>query len=143
MFTGQRTDATDETIYDGDIVIFDGLRWRSRAVAAGERVVEAVFGYSTNVVPSGHGSVGYGGGRSGRPAPLAGDRPDPEVQVGSWIADVTYEPSTSATTPARPSGRRRRFIPVSQHGVTIPVAKKSPPDACGGFTSDNAGPIGR
>lgn len=88
MFTGQQSDAGNGMGFDGDIVIFEnrpfgidhvntpfaGLQY----VPTGETVVEAVFGNG-----------------------VAADRtvllrwpvtmPDPEVKVGNWIADVTYE----------------------------------------------------
>jgi len=56
-------------------------------------VVEAVFGYNGNVLPSQlDNTVGYGTAANRVvllrwPASMA----DPEVKVGSWIADVTYE----------------------------------------------------
>ncbi len=94
MFTGRRSQATNATVYDGDIVILHGRPLAlDGGVAAGEPVVEAIFGYSTRVTGRGNrGTVDYaqGGDRVVLlrwPATVA----DPEVRVGSWIADVTYE----------------------------------------------------
>lgn len=100
LFTGYQVDATNATAFVGDVVVMDSrpFGWgpvtspatgNSSNVADGETVLEAIFGYSANV---GGGAIGYG---------VAADRtvllrwpgamPDPEIKVGSWIADVTYE----------------------------------------------------
>ena len=93
MFTGQQTDTSTAAIFDGDIVIFenrpfaiDGHR-RPRIPVAGETVVEAVFGYS------GTHAARLRGRRATNSVLLRwpSDQPDPEVKVGGWIADVTYE----------------------------------------------------
>jgi type II secretory pathway pseudopilin PulG len=91
MFTGQQTDAQDGTIFDGSVVVFQnrplGIEvvqtpfGGAQLLPSGERVVEAVYG---------------GGGSSGlsnrtillRWPSIQGQ---PEVRVGGWIADVTYE----------------------------------------------------
>jgi type II secretory pathway pseudopilin PulG len=111
MFTGQLTSAGNASCFDGNIVIFENRPFGISTPANmpfppqgnfasqtyqvdGETVVEAVFGYSGNVVaPGGQaGGPGYG---------AAADRtvllrwptgmPDPVVRPGDWIADVTYE----------------------------------------------------
>lgn len=97
LFTGRRLDATSASLYSGDVVIchnrpltFD----TATGLATGERVVEGIFGFSESI-----GAVaGYPGGAG---YSLGDDRvvmlrwpagnPDPEIRVGSWIADVTYE----------------------------------------------------
>jgi Prokaryotic N-terminal methylation motif len=116
MFTGLQTNSTlaggaanssTGSTFDGSIVIFENrpfgiedpstipyqpaLPYRAYQVA-GETVVEAVFCYSTNVVPI--GGPGYGAGADRTvlfrwPASL----PDPVVKAGDWFADVTYERS--------------------------------------------------
>jgi type II secretory pathway pseudopilin PulG len=107
IFTGQRSDATNATIYDGNIVVFHNrpiyLDSITRPFAgdtvqlpAAERVVEAVFAYSTVV-----GNPGNTNNPAQRGYSLGDDRivllrwpastPDPDIRVGSWIADVTYE----------------------------------------------------
>lgn len=99
MFTGQRAGTSAGTIYTGDIVIFHKRpfgyeNFGAGTIASGERVVEAIWGYGTTISP-------------GPPAATLGYSPndttvllrwnsaegDPEVKVGSWIADVTYEQS--------------------------------------------------
>jgi type II secretory pathway pseudopilin PulG len=105
MFTGQQSSASNSSSFDGNIVIFEN-RYFGISIPGnlpfppgnanlgyqvdGEIVVEAIFGYSNNVLPA--GGPGYG---------TAADRtvllrwptaiPDPVVRPGNWIADVTYE----------------------------------------------------
>jgi type II secretory pathway pseudopilin PulG len=103
MFTGQLVSANNNSCFDGNIVIFEnrpfgistpGVLPNSQGgildyQVDGETVVEAIFGYSTNVNGGGYG--------------IAADRavllrwsaqmPDPVVRAGDWIADVTYERS--------------------------------------------------
>jgi hypothetical protein len=95
MFTGQQSDVTEGTVYQGDIVIFHNRPFALEAdgTAAGERVVEAIFAY---------GSTATGGYSPNDHTILLrwpNTVPDPDVRVGSWIADVTYERNltTSAT----------------------------------------------
>ncbi|WP_422931309.1 type IV pilus modification PilV family protein [Singulisphaera sp. PoT] len=99
MFTGHQSDATDGAIFEGSVVIFENRPFAiDNGVVAGEPVVEAVFGYSTNVrrVSTTQGTLGYGAAASRVvllrwPASL----PDPDIRVGNWIADVTYERSSN------------------------------------------------
>jgi hypothetical protein len=138
MFTGRRADAFNDTVYDGDIVIFENRPFSIDPVpnapysnqmssqmaasgvpmqVAGETVVEGVFGYSANA-PAGYA--------------LGADKvvllrwnhqmPDPDVRVGGWIADVTYErvAATSATKFPGPYPGQRCYW--------YQVVKKSPPD---------------
>jgi hypothetical protein len=105
LFTGQQVSATDGTAYVGNVVVMDsrplaidsvvtptGTSNTQVPTASGEIVLEAIFGYTSQVsIPLGE-TYGYG---------VAADRtvllrwpvnmPDPEIKVGSWIADVTYE----------------------------------------------------
>ena len=109
MFTGRQVSEGSATgaTFDGEIVVFENRPFALDAVtspidgssypqAAGERVVEAVFGYSTNVLQVGtdgnNNPVYYSTGAS-KSVLLRwpSGAPDPEVKVGSWIADVTYE----------------------------------------------------
>jgi len=101
MFTGRQTDVNNGTIFDGDIVVFENrpLALDQVAIAGGgtayqavgETVVEAVFGFGGNF-----DQFGYARGVDKTvllrwPATVA----DPDVRVGGWIADVTYERSAS------------------------------------------------
>src|SRR5262249_49426952 len=75
MFTGYQTSPSNASTFEGNIVIFENRPFDISAPAvipfppggqyevyqvAGETVVEAVFGYSANVVPA--GGPGYGAG---------------------------------------------------------------------------------
>ena len=99
MFTGQRADVSNVEVYDGDVVVFHNRQFALDAVAspfggqqfqaAGEVVVEAVFGYNGTIDPL---DPGYGNGDNRSvlirwPVTMK----DPEIKVGGWIADVTYE----------------------------------------------------
>jgi len=95
MFTGKQTDVTNGTIFDGDLVIFHNrpfsveVRGGVRG-AAGERVVEAIWGYNSK-----HGGNGYGLSNRSVLLRWPNTQPDPDVRTGGWIADVTYERSGS------------------------------------------------
>jgi hypothetical protein len=111
MFTGQQSDCTSGAMFDGDIVIFENRPFGfdppattfatnggnpyftstapASGIATGETVVEAVFGYSRNIITS--GSMGYGTATRSVLLRWSDKMPDPEIKVGSWIADVTYE----------------------------------------------------
>jgi hypothetical protein len=111
MFTGQRSDVSNETIFDGNVVVFhnrpiglDPIPASFGAatvnVPAGERVVEAIFAYGTAVsmlLADGTISYTYGYSPNSRSILLRwpANEPDPDVRVGSWIADVTYERSST------------------------------------------------
>ncbi|HKI20970.1 MAG TPA: hypothetical protein VKA15_23965, partial [Isosphaeraceae bacterium] len=107
MFTGQQNNASSGSSFEGNLVILENRPFGITAPASvpnpnvgnfqayqvdGETVVEAIFGYSTKVLPYGGGQYGFG---------VSADRavllrwyasePDPVVRVGDWIADVTYE----------------------------------------------------
>jgi hypothetical protein len=99
MFTGARADVSNGSVFTGDVVVFENRQFGLDPVASpigggtvyqatGEVVVEAVWGYSTTQQA---GTV-YSNGASRQvllrwPAAM----PDPDVRVGGWIADVTYE----------------------------------------------------
>jgi hypothetical protein len=114
MFTGQLTNSTNASTFDGNIVIFENRTFNIQTPANlpytptgnfasqtyqvdGEIVVEGIFGYSGNVIGSGGPgtSPGYGTGadRTVLLRWLTGPTgmPDPVVRPGDWIADVTYE----------------------------------------------------
>jgi type II secretory pathway pseudopilin PulG len=108
MFTGKQTDSANGTIFDGDVVIFHNRPFAIASVAgqntaAGETVVEAIWGYSSVVLN------GYG--RNNRSVLLRWNAslPDPDVRVGGYIADVTYERFNGAEV--------ARFYPPSSTGA--------------------------
>ncbi|HKI20284.1 MAG TPA: hypothetical protein VKA15_20510 [Isosphaeraceae bacterium] len=111
MFTGLQTNVPpiqNQTslgaTFEGNIVVFENRPFGISQVTSplgpvtwqidGETVVEAVWGYSTSVVPQ--GGPGYGSGADRTvvlrwPAVM----PDPVVKAGNWIADITYERNQS------------------------------------------------
>jgi hypothetical protein len=105
MFTGHQADA-DGNIFDGEIVIFENRpfsvdpattqtapyanQMTTAGIVTGETVVEAVFGFSPNLGPG--ITTGYGQGADKLVLlRWPNTMPDPDVRIGSWIADVTYE----------------------------------------------------
>ncbi len=103
FFTGQQSDSTNADQFDGSIVVCHNrpltiepiANGTTSYAAAGESVVHAIWGYGGKIAPIpglGTQAAGYfaGGDRSVLlywPASMT----DPEVRVGNWIADVTYE----------------------------------------------------
>ena len=111
MFTGQQNNTGTSSTFEGNIVIFENRPFAIEVAALipnppggiyqayqveGETVVEAIWGYSTNISSYAGGAPGYG--TSADRAVLLrwyASEPDPVVHVGDWIADVTYERSAS------------------------------------------------
>lgn len=103
LFTGRRADVSNATVYEGDVVVFHNRPFAldltpTGAAPAGERVVEAIFAYGgsvriklTNGSTINGGAVGYGANDRAVLLRWPGGETDPEVKIGSWIADVTYE----------------------------------------------------
>jgi hypothetical protein len=100
IFTGRQTDVTNGTIFDGDIVIFHNrpfatdIRPGGVNAAAGETVVEAIWGYgSVPADPPSGGGLSPTYSRNDRSVLLRwpNSQADPDVRVGGFIADVTYE----------------------------------------------------
>ncbi len=99
LITAKQNNSATASTFDGNIVVMENRPFAIDMVGtnvqvAGERVVEAVFGYSKNVVTAAGYSRGYGAGAD-RTVLLRwpNTQPDPTVKVGDWIADVTYERS--------------------------------------------------
>lgn len=133
MFTGYQADATNATAFVGDVVVMDGRPFgfgavtspvnsgQTQNVADGETVLEAIFGYSSN---TGGNAVGYG---------VAADRtvllrwpatmPDPEIRVGNWIADVTYERTALLGNPPGSSQVGSRVANTASGGVIYPFQR--------------------
>lgn len=120
MFTGFQANSEAEDAFEGDVVVFENRPFSVDPVTApfdatvttavaGETVVEAIFGYTNNVKG---GTLGYGATANKSvllrwPASM----PDPEVKVGGWIADVTYERNAAVD-------RKRRYLDPEAGGVT-------------------------
>lgn len=153
FFTGQQTDASNTAVFNGNVVICENREFNYEQVvgpatgatvwhAAGETTVEGIFGYSPNPVIAGGASAGYAVAANSTVVlrwPSAMD--DPDVRVGGWIADVTYERVATVdsskmqtiTTAVPPtSGSAVSLVPM-QRCFWYQVAKKSPvnPDVLG------------
>ena len=142
FFTGIQADATDGTTFDGDVVICENRPLGVDAVVlpngttahvpAGETVVEAIWGFSsTPSYPLVASNVGYANTSASRTVVLRWpiSMADPDVRVGGYIADVTYErvggPANVAGTEANRNSAAPRTYP-SQRCYWYQVARKTP-----------------
>jgi hypothetical protein len=126
MFTGRRSDVSNGAVYDGDVVIFHNRPFAADPgaggvpVPAGERVVEAVFAYGTAVqgpIPGGtRTDIGYSQRERTVLLRWPLSQPDPDVRVGGWIADVTYERNNAAD--------------LSRFGPGVPLTLTYPGQRC-------------
>jgi len=133
MFVGQRADAFNDKVFTGNVVIFENRPFGFETLVnqntgdtitqvAGERVLQAIFGYGTNVMAAGTmaddgTAVGYAVGSDNAVLLLwPAGFPDPEIRPGGWIADVTYERNESV-------GRKNFLIDVD------PTSKAGSPPA--------------
>ena len=105
MFTGQQSSVTNAANFDGDIVIFHNRPFAidpTTGYTLGERVVEAIWAYgaivsmpvidATTGLPGGTTTtMGYSPNTTTVLLRWPSGQPDPEIRVGGWIADVTYE----------------------------------------------------
>ncbi len=113
MITAQQNNASNGASFDGNIVVFENRPFALDQTtvagttvyqAAGETVVEGVFGYTANangVVTAAGYSYGYAKGADNTVLIRwnSSIQADPLVRVGDFIADVTYERSqTNATS---------------------------------------------
>jgi hypothetical protein len=94
MFTGKQTDVSNGTIFDGDIVIFHNRPFaietiNGQQVAAGETTIEAIWGYGAGYTPG--TSFPYNANDRSVLLRWPVTQADPDVRVGGYIADVTYE----------------------------------------------------
>jgi type II secretory pathway pseudopilin PulG len=97
MYTCRQNNVTNGDVFDGDIVVFHNRPFAldtvtpplgngPMQVAAGETTVEAIWGYGPPT-----GDPGYSVNDTTVLLRWPASMPDPEVRVGGWIADVTYE----------------------------------------------------
>ena len=108
MLTVQQANGSNGAAFEGNIVVFENRQFAFDTTtnqAAGETVVEAIFGPGTTVVQApntGNPTSYYYAAGADRtvllrwPAVTVAGIPnspqaDPVVKVGDWIADVTYE----------------------------------------------------
>jgi hypothetical protein len=104
FLTCQQHDVTDGKTFDGNVVVCHNRPFATENVigpvggstvvrASGETVVEAVFAYGPP------GASGYAPNDTTILLRWPSGMPDPEIHVGNWIADVTYDLSmTNSTT---------------------------------------------
>lgn len=147
FFTGQQSDYSNATVFDGEIVLCENrpfaydttpspLGAGSVYQATGETTVEAVWGYTGSIdpnAPSLGAGAGYGSPSARRTALLRwpASLPDPDVRVGGWIADVTYERD------ARVLGAGRfPYLYQPQRCYWYQVGKKSEVSASPAFGGD-------
>jgi type II secretory pathway pseudopilin PulG len=144
MITGQQNNTSSGSTFDVSIVIFENRPFGIETPTApnppaaplqsyqveGETVVEAIWGYSTNVANYG-GAAGFG---------VSADRSvllrwyntqtDPVVKVGDWIADVTYERNANLVGVPNNPNLPGRFFPFTQYN---PVTKQAITGSNGGL----------
>lgn len=131
LFTGRQTDANDFASFDGSIVVFNNRPFGTDANGpAGERVVEAVFAPGRNNLdtsPFSATTYGYSRGDA-RVVWLRwpNSQPDPDVALGSWLADVTYE-AVAANDAARNTTAPGQLY-QGQRCHWYQVARRSAPD---------------
>jgi hypothetical protein len=151
MFTGQQTQVGSQvgtalpegsSDFVGNVVVFYNRPFGiENGFANGEQVVEAIWGYSTNVVGFANAATGgtnfYPNGDNRQvllrwPA----TQPDPDVRLGRWIADVTYE-RTFALDVGLPKGRFAGAQYPGQRCNWYRIARKTTPEAdLKGFPGD-------
>jgi type II secretory pathway pseudopilin PulG len=110
FFTGYRVNVQDDSSYVGSIVVCHNRPMALETinspfggpvtVAAGERVVEAVWGYSGAQVEPLNNQVGYGRGEKSVLLRWPDSIPDPVIRTGTFIADVSYEIRATVDNPA-------------------------------------------
>jgi prepilin-type N-terminal cleavage/methylation domain-containing protein len=104
IFTGK---SRDRNVFEGDMVIYNKRQFgvstdSNNAVTgiSGERVVEGIFGLGSVPMTTNNGTMGYAAGKSRKVLlmwPKIDGAERPEIKIGGWIADVTYEPYLSTT----------------------------------------------
>jgi len=99
IFTGK---SRDRNVFEGDMVIYNKRQFgvntdsnNSVTGISGERVVEGIFGLGSVPMTTNNGTMGYAAGKSRKVLlmwPKIDGAERPEIKIGGWIADVTYEP---------------------------------------------------
>ena len=133
MLTGQVSDAGSQTVFEGDVVVFrnrpfgfDQVPGLGRFVPAGEEVLEAVFGYNTPnpadfnpntpiIYPRGDGRIIL--------LRWPANQPDPQIRIGGWIADATYQRLAEFDLAFYPPGQARS---PGQRIAWYQIIRKSP-----------------
>lgn len=104
IFTGK---SRDRNVFEGDMVVYNkrpfGVNTDTNNNITGingERVVEGIFGLGSVPLTTNNGTMGYAAGQSRKVLlmwPKVDGAERPEIKVGGWIADVTYEPYLTTT----------------------------------------------
>jgi hypothetical protein len=135
FFTGRQVDSTNGTMFEGDVVVCEGRQFAftplpapntTVSVPEGETVVEGIFGYSENV-----NSLGFAVGSDKTvllrwPTTIT----DPSVRIGGWIADVTYE-RTSTISVTKASATQTSFQRCNWYQVSKRTDPQSDPEIAG------------
>ncbi|MGE3821211.1 MAG: hypothetical protein AB7I30_17495 [Isosphaeraceae bacterium] len=153
MLTGHLEAANDGSKFEGELVVHENRQFGLDTVVgggltqpAGETVVEAVYGYSTTAgeidVPT---NIGYGNLSASRTVLLRwpSTQPDPDVRVGGWIADVTYERSEQESFARSYRSNGVKFNHPLQRCHWYQVTKKTEPVLGRPFNGDPANTIYR
>jgi type II secretory pathway pseudopilin PulG len=112
MFTGRQSDNGNGLTFDGDVVIFQNRPFALDPTGvAGETVVEAVWGfgppnfqYAIHTINGGPVAA-FSNNDTTVLLRWPARQPDPDIRLGSWIADVTYVGDQGTAT-----GRYEQFI---------------------------------
>jgi type II secretory pathway pseudopilin PulG len=135
MLTGQQRDTINGSIFDVNIVIHEnrlfGVDQLSTGAGAvpqpsGETVVEAIWGYGSSVLPYQGLPTNIGYAQAAKRTVLLlwpNSQPDPDVRVGQWIADVTYERVQQTALTRYPGGS----VSPAQRCFWYQVAKRTEP----------------
>ena len=104
IFTGK---SRDRNVFEGDMVIYNKRQFgvtmdnnSNITGVMGERVIEGIFGLGSVPMTTNNGTMGYAAGNSRKVLlmwPKVDGAERPEIKIGGWIADVTYEPYLSTT----------------------------------------------
>ena len=136
FFTGMQSDPSSTDV-DGEIVICENRPFSIDTIGGasqvgGEFVVEAIWGFSGSAGQMLSTTQGYGSLSASRSVYLrwSTSMPDPDVRVGGWIADVTYERNQSLAVSHYGPGNG---LYPAQRCYWYQVAKKSAPAADGTY----------
>jgi hypothetical protein len=138
MITGQQRDTLNGSIFDVNVVVHENRVFGVDLIGgvaqpSGETVVEAIWGFGASVVnPTGLGlpnNIGYAVAAKRTVLLLwPSTQPDPDIRVGQWIADVTYERTAALSSPLSPTTRYPSgSLSPAQRCFWYQVAKRTEP----------------
>ena len=142
FFTGRQLDNANGAQFTGDVVVcdsrpfgFDPVPGQAVSTPSGEVVVEAIYGVGSgsSLIPAFPGAnVGFAVNDRSVLLRWKNTLADPQVKVGSWIADVTYERS-SVSYLSRVSNTGTTFARCNWYQIAKRVDPQ--PDAITGYRS--------